>query len=148
MLKSNQTYITMYVKTKKNRNYYTFVKITQHLELSKKKKSTHACFTDFSCMLKVYFTQKKKGSKKSTFYNGFYFWYFIGKSYVATIDPLLEACSVLMNILKPIPRSLFLIELTYQEHQINPNLLTPNTRQGPTTKRLLSPLLREVPINK
>jgi hypothetical protein len=47
-----------------------------------------------------------KVSKKSTFCNEFYFWYFTGKPYVATIAPLLEACSVLTNILKPILGSL------------------------------------------
>jgi hypothetical protein len=68
---------------------------------------------EYTCMLYSFFVYVesllhflKKVSKKYTFCNGFYFWSFTGKPYVATIAPLLEACSVLTNILKPILGSL------------------------------------------
>jgi hypothetical protein len=88
---------------------------------------------EYTCMLYSFFVYVesllhflKKVSKKYTFCNGFYFWSFTGKPYVATIAPLLEACSVLTNILKPILGSLLhtLTEPNRQTKNINNQTLT------------------------
>jgi hypothetical protein len=84
-----------------------------------KRKKSHLVFgairkkKEYICMLYWFFVHvesllqsKKIVGKESNFCNRSYFSYFTRKPDVATIAPLLEACSVPTNIPKPILESL------------------------------------------